>query len=140
MFLTRLLLVILGATSAWQEQRYLLSVDVELVNVTATVIDASDRYVEGLTADDFRLLEDGREQHISFFSHDAQVPLSVGVLLDVSGSHQDKLRQGIEVVSEIAAALSANDQMFVITFNSRAELRQKFTSSSEEIQSSLRNI
>jgi Ca-activated chloride channel family protein len=140
MILTQLLLPILLTTPVWQEQRYVLSVDVELINVTATVIDEYDRYIEGLMADDFQLLEDGREQKISFFSHDTNVPISIAVLIDTSGSLQNKLRQGLQVVSEIAATLSGNDEMLVITFNSRAQVRQKFTSSQEEIRRSLLNI
>jgi Ca-activated chloride channel homolog len=125
---------------ASQERREVLSVDVELVNVTATVIDGSGRSVQGLTAQDFQVLEDGREQKISFFSHDSRVPISLGVLLDISGSLQDKLRQGLQTVREIASTLSADDEMFVVMFNSRVEVRQKFTSNPEEIQRSLGDI
>jgi len=132
-----LVLLMLCTSSAAQEQRYTLSVDVELVNMTATVIDASGRYIESLTERDFQVLEDGREQTISFFSHDTRIPVSIGVLIDSSGSHQDKLEQGLQIVSEIAAMLSPGDEMFVITFNSRAVLRQKFTSSAGEIQRAL---
>ena len=125
---------------ASQERREVLSVDVELVNVTATVIDGSGRSVQGLTAQDFQVLEDGREQKISFFSHDSRVPISLGVLLDISGSLQDKLRQGLQTVREIASTLSADDEMFVVMFNSRVNVRQTFTSNSEEIQRSLGDV
>ncbi len=131
------LLLMLCTSSAAQDQRYTLSVDVELVNVTAMVIDASGRSIESLTQQDFHVLEDGREQTISFFSHDTRVPVSIGVLIDRSGSHQDKLEQGLQIVSAIAATLSPNDEMFIITFNSRAVLRQKFTSNAEEVQRAL---
>src|SRR4051794_4861357 len=77
-----------------QEPLNVLSVDVALVNVTATVIDESGRYVDGLTAGDFRVIENGHEQKISFFSHDSQIPISLGLLIDTSGSLQDKLHQG----------------------------------------------
>jgi Ca-activated chloride channel family protein len=123
-----------------QEPRDLLSIDVELVNITVTVIDESGSNVQGLTAEDFQVFEDGRQQKISFFSHDARVPVSIGVLIDISGSLQDKLRQGLQTVREIAGSLSENDEMFVVTFNSHAEVRQKFTSNREEIQRSLGDI
>ena len=123
-----------------QGQQYVLSVDVELVNVTATVIDDSGKYWEGLTAGDFQLLEDGREQNISFFSYDIQVPISIGLLIDISGSHQQKIQQALQTAREIAATLSPDDEMFIITFNSRADVRQKFTSNQEEIRQSLHNI
>jgi len=123
-----------------QDRREVLSVDVELVNVTATVIDESGRSVQALTAEDFQVLEDGQEQKISFFSHDSRVPISLGVLLDISGSLQDKLRQGLQTLREIASTLTADDEMFVVMFNSHVDVRQKFTSSPEEIQRSLGDI
>jgi Ca-activated chloride channel family protein len=123
-----------------QEPREVLSVDVELVNVTATVIDNSGRSVQGLAAEDFQVFEDGQEQKISFFSHDSSVPISIGVLLDISGSLQDKLRQGLQTVREIASVLSSDDEIFVIMFNSQVDLKQKFTSNPEEIQRSLRDV
>ena len=138
--MTRLLLLLLVVTPLAQDDRYMLSVDVDLVNVSVNVIDAAGTPIQGLAADDFHVLENGREQNISFFSHDAQAPVSVGVLIDTSGSHQDTLRQGLEIVRQIAATLSADDEMFVITFNSHAQLRQRFTSDKEEIQRSLLNI
>src|SRR5215831_15851814 len=76
-------------SSVPEQPRYVLSVDVDLVNVTATVIDQFGRYMDDLTAEDFRVLEDGQEQTISFFSHEAHAPISVGVLIDSSGSLQD---------------------------------------------------
>src|SRR5437867_12780152 len=98
-----LVLLMLCTSSAAQEQRYTLSVDVELVNVTATLIDASDRYIESLIARDFQVLEDGREQTISFYSHDTRITVSIGVLIDSSGIHQDKRVQGLQILSEVAA-------------------------------------
>jgi Ca-activated chloride channel homolog len=86
------------------------------------------------------LLEDGREQKISFFSHDAHVPISLGVLIDSSGSLQDKLLQSLQTVRAIAATMSSADEMFVMTFNSHAGVRQRFTSNSEDLQRSLRDI
>jgi VWFA-related protein len=133
------LLLVLWTSAESQERRYTLSVDVELVNVAAMVVDADGRYVEGLTQNDFRVLENGKEQEIAFFSHD-RVPVSIGVLIDASGSHQDKLRQGLQTVRAIGAALSAGDEMFVITFNTRAVIRQKFTSDQGEIQHALRDF
>jgi Ca-activated chloride channel family protein len=125
---------------ALRDRGYVLSVDVDLVTVAATVIDESGKYVNDLQAGDFRVLEDGQEQKISFFSHDAQVPVSLGVLIDTSGSLQDKLAQGLQVVRAIASKLSSGDEMFVITFDSHASMRQGFTDNPEDIQQSLRGF
>src|SRR5262249_53086405 len=89
---------------------------------------------------DFQVLEDGRPQKVSFFSHDQKVPVSVGVLVDVSGSMRHKLQQALQTVREIALALSPEDEMFLVTFNNDVELRQKFTHNSQDIQKALRGI
>ena len=131
---------VLAQSNASQEPRRVLSVDVDLVNVTAAVIDSSGRFIDGLAVDDFQVFEDGRQQEIAFFSHDSRVPISIGALIDTSGSLQDKLRQGLETLREIATTLSSDDEMFVITFNSRVDVRQGFTNDPEAIQKALGEV
>jgi Ca-activated chloride channel family protein len=123
-----------------QDPRYRLNVEVELVNLTATVHDERGRYMDDLNADDFQLFEDGQEQKISFFSHDLRVPISVGILVDTSGSMRHKLQQALQTVREIALALSPQDEVFLVSFNSNAEVRQKFTSNSQDVLRSLREL
>ena len=123
-----------------QDPRYRLAVEVELVNLTATVFDESGRYMDGLQLGDFQVFEDGTEQKISFFSHDRRVPISVGVLVDASGSMRHKIQQAIQTVREIVAAISPQDEMFLVSFNSEVTLRQRFTPNTQEIQRSLRDI
>jgi len=130
---------ILPADAA-QDPRYRLNVNVELVNVTATVLDDQGKYLDGLKQDDFQVFEDGTEQKVSFFSHDLRVPISVGVLIDSSGSMRHKLQQALQTVREIALALSPQDEMFVISFNSDVELRRHFTSNMQDIQRAMRDI
>lgn len=123
-----------------QDPRYRLNVNVELVNVVATVLDEQGKYMDGLKLDDFQVFEDGEEQKISFFSHDLRVPISVGVLVDCSGSMRHKLQQALQTVREIALSLSPQDEMFVVSFNSDVEMRRHFTSNMQDIQKSLRDI
>src|SRR3989441_6332639 len=123
-----------------QDPRYRLNVEVELVNVTATVLDEGGKYMDGLKIDDFQVFEDGVEQKVSFFSHDLRVPISVGVLVDCSGSMRYKLQQALQTVREIAQALSPQDEMFVISFNSDVDVRHHFTSNMQEIQRTFRDI
>jgi hypothetical protein len=58
---------------------------VELVNVTATVTDDAGRFVSGLRKEDFTVYDDGDRQEVTYFSND-RVPVSLGILLDTSGS------------------------------------------------------
>jgi Ca-activated chloride channel family protein len=123
-----------------QDPRYRLAVEVELVNITATVQDQTGKNVEGLELPDFQVFEDGAEQKVSFFSHDLRVPISVGMLLDTSGSMKHKLQQALQIVREVALALSPQDEMFLITFNDNVSVRNRFTTDMQEVQRSLRGI
>jgi Ca-activated chloride channel family protein len=117
-----------------------LNVSVDLVNVAATVRDANGRYMDGLTQEDFTVLENGIEQKLSFFNHDTQANLSVGVLVDTSGSMRHKLQQALSTVREVSVALGPQDEMFLITFNDDVEVRQKFTRNPDDVQKALRGI
>ena len=86
------------------------------------------------------MFEDGVEQKISFFSHDRRIPVSVGVLVDISGSMRHKLQQGLQTAREISLALSDQDEMFLVTFNSDVEMRQHLTSNKAQIERSLQGI
>lgn len=117
-----------------------LNVSVDLVNIAATVRDSTGRYVDGLKPEDFTVLENGVQQKLSFFNHDTQTNLSVGVLVDTSGSMRHKLQQALQTVREVSMALGPQDEMFLITFSDDVDVRQKFTRNPEEVQRSLRGI
>jgi len=128
------------ADSAQDPNFRLSPVNVQLVNVTATVLDENKAYVDGLKQEDFQVFEDGVEQKVSFFSHDRRIPVSVGVLVDTSGSMRHKLQQGLQTAREISLALSDQDEMFLVTFNSDVEMRQRLTSNKALIERSLQGI
>jgi hypothetical protein len=65
-----------------------------LVNITATVLDERGTYIDGLKQEDFQISEDGVQQKISFFSHDRKIPVSVGVMVDISGSMRPQTAAG----------------------------------------------
>jgi Ca-activated chloride channel family protein len=113
---------------------------VDLVNVNATVIDATGRYIDGLQETNFKILENGVEQKLSFFTHDSLVNLSVGALIDTSGSMRHKLQQALQTVREVSLALNPQDEMFLITFSDDVDIRQKFTRNPDDIQRALRGI
>ena len=73
-----------------QKKDQTLKVDVDLVLVNATVTDPQNRYVTGLEPDHFQVWEDKVEQKIAYFSAE-DVPISLGVIFDISGSMKDKL-------------------------------------------------
>ncbi len=117
-----------------------LSASVQLVNVTATVLDETGTYVDGLKQEDFQVFEDGVEQKVSFFSHDRRIPVSLGVLVDISGSMRHKLQQALQTARELSLALSPQDEMFLVTFNSDVDMRQRMTSNPLLIERALQGI
>jgi Ca-activated chloride channel family protein len=117
-----------------------LNVSVDLVNVAASVRDSTGKYIDDLTQENFTVSEDGAEQKVSFFSHDTKANLSVGVLVDTSGSMRHKLQQALQTVREVSLALTPQDEMFLITFSDDIDIRQKFTKNPDEVQASLRGI
>ncbi len=117
-----------------------LRVDVRLVNVFATVTDSAGRYVGGLTKDDFNLDEDGVPQAIAHFSQDEQVPVSVGILFDASGSMENKLRTATMAVDRFIRTIHPDDDIFLMTFAGRTGLRQDFTDNREKLSKALRSI
>ena len=76
-----------------QDAEATLSVQVNVVNVFATVRDKKGKVASGLTKDDFTLTEDGRAQDIHYFAQDTNLPLTIGLLVDTSLSQRRVLDQ-----------------------------------------------
>ena len=110
-----------------------LRVDVRLVQVFATVTNSAGHYVKGLTKDDFILEEDSVAQEITHFSQDQQNPVSVGILLDASGSMINKLKTAVAAVDRFIRNIHADDDIFLMTFASRTELKQDFTDNRDKL-------
>ena len=115
-------------------------VDVRLVNVVATVTDPRGRYIPNLAAEDFTLEEDGKFQQIVHFSQDRNVPVSIGILLDTSGSMERKMRTAVEAVERFTRRIHEDDEIFLITFSGRSVLRQDFTNDRDLLSQSLRHL
>jgi Ca-activated chloride channel family protein len=95
---------------------YTEKVDVDVVQVTATVTDGSGRFVRGLTRQDFRLFEDGTPQALpTFFSEN--VPLELIAAVDVSGSMTDAMPKVKESVKRFLTAIRPTDRVTVLGFN-----------------------
>jgi Ca-activated chloride channel family protein len=111
-------------------------VDVELALVNVTVTDAYDRVVTGLDQDNFRVFEDNVEQEIVNFSSE-DVPISIGVIFDMSGSMRNKIDKSREAAQQFFKTANPKDEFLLVTFNERAWLDSPFTSDIGELQQSL---
>jgi len=109
-----------------------IRVDVETVVVRVTVTDSLNRYVVGLEKEHFKLFEDKVEQTLSHFSNDKS-PLSVGIILDVSGSMGDNMLSARNSVVRFLEQGDEQDEYFLVGFNHQTELLQDFTSRSGNI-------
>ena len=112
--------------------------DVRLVNVAAAVRDAGGKLVNGLTQEDFEILEDGVPQKIAFFAKSSDVPLHLGLVVDISGSqaafvkaHQRDLKVFLD------KALNKRDRAFLLCFASHPRLITDYTSSARELVDAL---
>jgi Ca-activated chloride channel family protein len=118
------------------EQGQSIHVDVELALVNVTVTDPHDRLVTGLEADNFRIFENNVEQEIQYFSSE-DVPISIGVIFDLSGSMANKVGKAKEAALQFFKTANPQDEFFLVSFNEHAELTSAFTSSVEDLQSHL---
>jgi Ca-activated chloride channel homolog len=109
-------------------------VDMALVNVTVT--DPYNRLVTGLDQENFRVFEDNTEQEVVSFSSE-DVPISIGVIFDFSGSMANKVGKAREAAVQFFKTANPADEFFLVSFNERAELTSSFTNSVEDLQSSL---
>jgi Ca-activated chloride channel homolog len=108
-----------------------MDVDLALVNVTVT--DPYNRLVTGLDTDNFRVYEDNSEQELVTFSSE-DVPISIGVIFDMSGSMSNKIAKAREAALQFFKTANPQDEFFLVSFNERAELTSSFTNSIEDLQ------
>jgi len=99
-----------------QEPVYRLSVDVNLVVLHATVRDRRGGFAADLREENFAVYEDGVPQHIRLFQHE-DVPVTVGLVVDHSGSMRPKLRDVTAAARTFVRFSNPEDQMFVVNFN-----------------------
>jgi VWFA-related protein len=129
----------LGPSMQAQDSAATIAVDVKVVTLPVTVREKHGKIVRDLTKDDFTLQEDGRPQTIRYFSQEANLPLTLGLLVDTSRSQTNVLD------AERNASRGFLDQMlvqekdkaFLIHFDREVELLQDLTSSREKLQAAL---
>jgi VWFA-related protein len=117
-----------------------LKVDVALINVVATVTDDAGHYVSDLTAEDFIVEEDGKAETISHFSQSNNLPVSMGIVLDTSGSMERKIGTATTAVERFIRTVHRDDDIFLLTFANRPQLQQDFTDDREKLARALRRI
>jgi len=115
------------------------STDVRVVNIFATVRDKKGQIVKALTQNDFELDEEGQPQTIRYFSAESDLPLTLGLLVDTSGSTRSALGDEREASYRFIEQVlrEDKDQAFVIHFDREVELLQDLTNSRTKLDKAL---
>jgi len=115
-----------------------LHVDVRLVNIYATVVDSNGRYVRGLKKSDFLVEEDGKRQVLAHFDQNQDTPVSVGIVLDTSGSMRLKLETATDAIDRFVRTIHPDDDVFLMGFDTETYVLQDFTNDRAKLKKALR--
>ncbi len=136
-----------AAEASQGEKTATLSVQAKLVVVPAVVRDKKNAVVSSLTKDSFTLSVDGKPQTVRYFDKDTDLPLTVGLLIDTSGSmssmlDEERKASGVFLDKLLAPAAASRpaDKSFVIQFARTAELLQDVTDSHPKLQQALKDV
>jgi VWFA-related protein len=127
---------LLAGTSPGQQ---VIRVDVNLVELPVSVVDKNGDAVEGLTQDNFQILEDKKPQQISLFKKE-DIPLSLGLVIDSSGSMRNKKDRVHSAALTFVKESNPDDETFVVAFDDSAWLQQDFTGSLGDLVDALDNL
>jgi len=111
--------------------------NVGLVHLVAAVMDRRNKFVTNLTQNDFQVFEDGKQQRITFFSTQADLPLRIAMLLDTSNSIRDRLHFEQDAATDfLYNVIRRNkDEAFLMTFDNQPEVIQDYTDDLDQLSS-----
>src|SRR6202049_2256307 len=110
--------------------------NVDLVLVPVSVTDGMQRLVTGLDQSNFQVLEGKKVQEIRHFSNE-DVPVSLGVIVDTSGSMKDKVERVREAGTQFFEMANVEDEFFMITFSDEPHMASDFTNAAQDIEKEL---
>jgi VWFA-related protein len=134
-----------GGEASGQQSQTTIRAEVALVNVVFTAMDRKGRFVRDLKADDFKVYENGQPQKIEYFSDlgkGSDVPLTIALLIDTSGSVKAKLDyEKVTAAEFFKEILRPNrDLALIIQFDSDVNLVQDFTQNQEDLLNALNSL
>ena len=112
-----------------------------MVNILASVRDKHGALIPNLEKDDFTILEEGKAQTIKYFTRETDLPLTIGLLVDVSGSQSNLIDIERNAASQFfSQVLRKKDEAFLIMFGEEAELLQDYTNSARLLNQGLNQL
>jgi VWFA-related protein len=113
--------------------------EVTVVNVFATVRDKNKRIITGLKQEDFRLFENEREEKVAFFSKETSLPITLGLLIDTSGSERNRLEAEQEAASRfLMRVMRKGDEAMVVSFDIDVDLLVALTEDRARLERGIR--
>jgi VWFA-related protein len=137
--LVLLAIVTLSSAQSVRDHDYSVSVNVELVQLSVSVLDKKGFPVRGLQQEQFAVYEDKVLQDISLFKQE-DIPLSVGLVVDTSSSMFDKLKRVHSAAITFVRESNPQDETAIVTFGSSVMLNQRFTANTDELSEALAGI
>lgn len=133
-------LVLVGGLLAAQDAPT-IKVDVDIVNILFTVRQKHGGLVGNLEKSDFTLFEDGKQQEVKYFTRQTDLPLTIGLLIDVSASQGNLIGVEQSAASQFfSSVLRPKDLAFLISFGAEAELLQDYTGSPRLLRDGLQGL
>jgi len=118
-----------------------IRVNVKLINVGFSVRNSLGGLVMNLSQDDFEVFEDGAPQKIAFFAKSTDVPLNLGLLVDMSGSQEPFMkRHHKDLETFLKKELGPRDQAFLLCFGNRLRVAEDYSSSPKDLAEALKNF
>jgi len=129
------------AQSDDQQPEETLKINVNVVSLFFNVKDKHGTLIPNMVKDDFQVLEDGKPQTIKYFTAESNLPLTLGILIDSSGSQRNVLDMEKEVGGAfLRQILSDKDEAYVIDFNVDASLVQDYTRDVHLLQAAMNKV
>ncbi len=128
-----------GQVTTGKNGSFTFKKDVEEVTLHATVVDQKQHLVTDLGQRNFVVYEDDQPQQITYFKRE-DIPVSIGILVDNSGSMRDKRAAVTRAVVNLVKSSNAQDEVFVVNFNDEPFLDQDFTNNLDLMHEALDRV
>ncbi len=130
-----------GVPVTWAQDEPTIKVEVQLVNILFNVRDKRGGLIGNLNKDDFTIFEDGKQQDVKYFNRETDLPLTIGLLIDVSASQGNLIEIERNAAYQFfGSVLRKQDLAFLISFGSDAELLQDYTNSATLLRKGLEGL
>src|SRR5579864_2022193 len=130
-----------GVPATFGQDEPTIKVEVNVVNILFTVRDKRGGLIGNLNKDDFTIFEDGKQQDIKYFNRETDLPLTIGLLIDVSASQGNLIDIERNAAYQFfGSVLRKQDLAFLISFGADAELLQDYTNSPALLRKGLQGL